>query len=263
RPARRRRSRAGPRWAWTRSCRTRTPAPARARAGAGPGWRPARACRCRRSTPRRPRDGAPPPPSSSRRPTMSPAGLAVQPGVAGGVLPRVVGVEIDEHALDQEVADLEHVAPAARAPVGDARAPGAVLVLAVAGALAHQHVRAGEDPVELGVMVLDPLESGPDVAEQLADLLLARGDAPLGEVHLGVVGEQIEDAAAVRGLAAPVERLQVLDRHALALLVGHGLGRYGHGFPSLYAVVGTRPATLSCIHCRNVSRSRLIASHAA
>src|SRR5262249_16327141 len=43
------------------------------------------------------------------------------------------------------------------------------------------------------------------------------------------VGEEVEDAAAGRGGPAVVERLQVLDRHALALLVGHRLRRERHG----------------------------------
>src|SRR5258706_15891390 len=47
----------------------------------------------------------------------------LQPRIAGGVLARVIRVEVDEAALDQEVANLEHIAPAARAPLGDAGAP--------------------------------------------------------------------------------------------------------------------------------------------
>ena len=53
-----------------------------------------------------------------------------EPGVAGLVAARVVGVEIDEAALDQVVAHLEHVAPATPECVY-ASAPGAVVVLPV------------------------------------------------------------------------------------------------------------------------------------
>src|SRR5436190_14453933 len=68
-------------------------------------------------------------PGSLRR-----AGLPVgQPRIARGVGAGVIGVEVDEAALDQEVADFEHVAPSTGAPLGHARAPGAVLVLAEAG----------------------------------------------------------------------------------------------------------------------------------
>src|ERR1700760_4339705 len=74
-----------------------------------------------------------------------------QPWVARGVLAGVVGVEVDEAALDLPVADLEDVAPATRAPFRHAGAPRAVLVLAVAGALAHHGVGPGEDPVEVCV----------------------------------------------------------------------------------------------------------------
>ena len=51
--------------------------------------------------------------------------------------------------------------------------------------------------------------------------VLPGGQPPLREVHLRVVGEQVEDAAARRRDAAVVERLQVLERDRLALLVGH------------------------------------------
>src|ERR1700759_2755712 len=65
-----------------------------------------------------------------------------QPRVAVPVLAGVGGGGGDEEALDLPIADLEHVAPASGAPLRDAGAPGAVLMLAVAGALAHDGVRA-------------------------------------------------------------------------------------------------------------------------
>src|SRR3954470_7972592 len=120
--------------------------------------------------------------SGSRTRPQHPDSALVEPGVAGGVLAGVVGVEVDEAALDEEVADLEHVAPASGAPVRHAGPPRAVLVLAVAGALGDDRVAAGEDPVERGVVVLDRLEGAADVAEQLADFGLALGDSPLREV---------------------------------------------------------------------------------
>jgi hypothetical protein len=43
--------------------------------------------------------------------------------VSSGVAAGVVGGEVDEHALNEEVTDLEHVTPAAGAPVLHARAP--------------------------------------------------------------------------------------------------------------------------------------------
>jgi len=55
-----------------------------------------------------------------------------QPWIAVRVGARVVGIEVDEAALDEEVADLEDVAPAPG--VRDPGAPLAVLVLAVAAA---------------------------------------------------------------------------------------------------------------------------------
>src|SRR5690348_18356553 len=55
--------------------------------------------------------------------------LPGQPGVTVLVGARVVGVEVDEAALDLEVADLEHVAPASRAPLRHPGPPRPVVVL--------------------------------------------------------------------------------------------------------------------------------------
>ena len=57
--------------------------------------------------------------------------LVGEPGVARVVAAGVVGIEIDEAALDLPVADLEHVAPAAGTMFGHAGAPGPVATLAV------------------------------------------------------------------------------------------------------------------------------------
>jgi hypothetical protein len=61
------------------------------------------------------------------------ASVAGQPRVAVGVESGVIGIEVDEAALDQEVTNLEHVAP----PSGmrDPRAPLAILVLSEARSL--------------------------------------------------------------------------------------------------------------------------------
>src|SRR5689334_7352452 len=138
--------------------------------------------------------------------------LLLQPRIAAGVLAGVIRIEIDEAALDLPVADLEHVAPPAGAGLGHPGPPRAVAVLAVAGALADDHV-ARDHPVEVRVVVRDRLERAADVAEEPADLVAAVGDSPLGEVHLRIDGEQVEDAAAGRGRPAVVERLEVLQRH--------------------------------------------------
>src|SRR6202020_605878 len=121
---------------------------------------------------------------------------AAQPRITLGVLGRVVGVEVDEAALDLPVADLEDVAPPARRPLRYPSPPRAVLVLAMAGALADDDVAAGEDPVEVRVMMGDRLEGRPYVGEELADLLRAIRQPPFGEVHLRVFGEQVQDASA-------------------------------------------------------------------
>src|SRR5213076_2864985 len=104
---------------------------------------------------------------------------------------------------------LEDVAPAARAPFGHAGAPRSVRVLAEAGAFAGEQVAAREDPVEARVVMADRLAAAADVAEQLPDLRLAGREPPLGEVHLGVLGEQVEDRAAAGGDAAVVVGLEV------------------------------------------------------
>src|SRR6476646_7474348 len=88
-----------------------------------------------------------------------------QPRVSLGVLARVIGVEVDEAALNLPVADLEHVAPAPRLPLGQAGPPRPVAVLAVTGPFAHDHVAAREDPVELRIVVTDRDDGAADVGE--------------------------------------------------------------------------------------------------
>src|SRR3954469_3061056 len=151
-----------------------------------------------------------PPPDGLRLPSLASSVLG-QPGIPGGVVAGVVGVQVDEAALDEEVPDLEDVAPPARAPLGHAGPPRAILVLTVTGALDDDQVRAGEEPGELAVVVLDRLQRASDIGEQSADVLLAGGQAPLGEHDLGVVGEQVQDASAGGGRAGVVEGLEVLE----------------------------------------------------
>src|ERR1700739_1377914 len=91
--------------------------------------------------------------------------LSLEPRVPGGVPASVVGGEGDEAPLDQPVTDLEDVAPAAGAPLGDSCAPRTVLVLAVARALGGHQITAGEDPVEVRVVMRDRLDRPAYVAE--------------------------------------------------------------------------------------------------
>jgi hypothetical protein len=102
-------------------------------------------------------------------------------------------------------------------------------MLSMARAFAGEQVGAGEDPVEAGIVVADRLAAAADVAEEFADLVLAAGQAPLGEVDLGIAREQVEDGAAAGGDAAVVVGLEVFERDRLALLVGHRLTGEGHG----------------------------------
>src|SRR6266436_3505844 len=162
-------------------------------------------------------------------PPGSRASALRQPGIPCCVTPGVVGVQVNEAPLDQKVPDLEDVAPPASAPFRHAGPPGPVLVLPVAGALHDENVRAGEDVGEFGVVVLDGRHRAPDVGEQLTDLLLAGGQAPLGEHDLRVVGEEVQDAASGGRHPGVVECLEVLEGNGLALLVSHGLRGYGHG----------------------------------
>ena len=144
-------------------------------------------------------------------------------------------IEVDEAALNQEVAHLEHVAPPAA--VADTGAPGAIHVQARARALAREHIGAGHHPVERRVVVQDVAQQAAEVGKELADLLLASGESPLREEHLGIVGKQIENAAAPRRHPLVVERLQVFEGHGLALLVGHRHTADRH-LGSSYAALG-------------------------
>src|ERR1700712_3841812 len=117
------------------------------------------------------------------------------PRISGGVLARIVRVEVDEAALDQPVADLEHIAPAAGAPLGHPGAPRPIGMLAVARSPADQQVAGREDPVEALEVMGDGLAPAAEVPEHLADLLTTLGDAPLGKVDLRIGGKKIEDRA--------------------------------------------------------------------
>src|ERR1700730_743992 len=161
-------------------------------------------------------------PSPSGRRGRQWSGNRVQPWIALGVLACVVGVEVDEAALDLPVANLEDIAPAAGTPFGHPGPPWSVTVLSVAGALAYHDVTC-EHPVELGVVVLYRFDRAADIGEELADAFLARRQSPLGEADLGVVSEQVQDAVPGRGVPAVVERFQVFQRDRLALFVGHRL----------------------------------------
>src|SRR5207244_452790 len=125
------------------------------------------------------------------------------------------------------------------------RPPRPILVVTMAGPLAHDHVGSREDPVELGEVMGDALQRRADLGDPPPDLVLAVGQPPLGEADLGVVGEQVEDAPAGRRDPAVVEGLQVLDGHGLALLVGHGLGGDRHvSFPFRHQEVAALPDRL-------------------
>jgi hypothetical protein len=75
-----------------------------------------------------------------------------------------------------------------------------------------------------------PARQGPSLCSPwlVADLLLAARQPPRGEHDLGVLGEEIQDAAAGGGGPGVVEGLEVLEGDRLALLVGHCPGRDGH-----------------------------------
>ena len=98
-----------------------------------------------------------------------------------------------------------------------------------------------------GVVVEDVPEQPSEIGEQLSDLLLAGRESPLGEEHLRIIGEKVQDAAAVRRHALVVERLQVLEHDGLALLVGHRHSADGHSRDSLRRDL--RPPRRRCQIC--------------
>ena len=72
-------------------------------------------------------------------------------------------------------------------------------MLAMAGPLADDDVAAREDPVERSIMVDNAFQRAADISEQATDRLPAVGQPPFGEIDRRVLGEEVEDAAAVRG----------------------------------------------------------------
>src|SRR5215216_2710306 len=167
--------------------------------------------------------------------------LFPQPRVPLGVDAGVVGIQVDKAPLYLKVADLEDVAPPARGPLRFTGPPWTVPVLPEAGTFDGQRICTREDPVERRIVVGDGMDRLPDIAEELADLLLAVGQTPLGKVDLRVVGEELEDAVASRRHPALVERLEVLERHRLALLVGHRPFGYRHVVSSFVVFCGVGP----------------------
>jgi hypothetical protein len=97
-------------------------------------------------------------------------------------------------------------------------------MLAETGAFTDQRVGAGEDPVEVCVVVGDRLQTAAQVREHLANLFTTGGQPPLREQNLRVVGEQVENAAAGGGDAAVIEGLEVFQGNGFALFVGHRQG---------------------------------------
>jgi hypothetical protein len=51
----------------------------------------------------------------------------------------------------------------------------------MACAFTGEDVTAGEDPVEMRIVVLDRFDGAADIGEELADLVLARGEPPFGK----------------------------------------------------------------------------------
>src|SRR6266566_4588071 len=96
-------------------------------------------------------------------------------------------------------------------------------MLADARPLDGEGVSSGHDIVERVVVVEDRFESPAHIAEHPTDLVATLRYAPFREIDLGVLGEQLEDAAAGLGHAGVVEGLEVLERYRLSLRVCHRL----------------------------------------
>src|SRR5215218_7866531 len=185
--------------------------------------------------------------------------LFPQPRVPLGVDAGVVGIQVDKAALYFEVADLEDIAPPARGPLRFTGPPWTVAVLTEAGTFDSQRICTREDPVERRIIVGDVMDCLPDIAEELTDLLLTVGQTPLRKVDLRVVGEELEDAVASRRDPTVIERLEVLERHRLALLVGHCPCGYRHVVSS-FAVscgVGSRCSCLAAYSGAKYPRVRV------
>src|SRR5262245_12277978 len=108
-----------------------------------------------------------------------------KPRVANRIEPGIVGIQIDETALNQEVSNFEYIAPASG--MCHAGTPGSIRMLSRAGSLDGERVAAGHDPIEGGVIMKDMLDQTAEVAEQPSDLALAGGEAPLGKEDLSIL----------------------------------------------------------------------------
>src|SRR5579884_882890 len=138
-----------------------------------------------------------------------------EPWVPGSIAPSIVGVQVDEDALNLKIADLEDIAPA------PCMRHSCTPLYAICG-----HSRRGpfyyheislHDVVEIGIVVADRLQDRAQISEQSLIFAPTSGKPPFWEIDLCVVGEQVKD------VLAAIQPFQILERDGLTLLIGHGL----------------------------------------
>src|SRR5262245_18182236 len=91
------------------------------------------------------------------------ASFVRQPRIASRIQSGVVGIQVNETTLDQEITNLEDITPTSG--VRHACAPRSIGVLAGARSLDGKRIRAGHDPVECGIVVEDMLDKAAEVGE--------------------------------------------------------------------------------------------------
>src|SRR5262245_4294206 len=86
-----------------------------------------------------------------------------EPRVPGRVESGVIRIQINEAALDEEISNLEYIAPASS--MGHAGPPGSIDMSSGACSFDGKRVGAGHDPIKRGVVMENLFDKAAEVAE--------------------------------------------------------------------------------------------------
>ena len=110
-----------------------------------------------------------------------------EPRVAGRIESGVIRVQINEAALDEEISNLEDIAPASS--MCYAGPPRSIDMSSGACSFDGERVGAGHDPIKRGVVVKNMLDEAAEVAEELTDLFLTGRQTPFRKEDLSILGK--------------------------------------------------------------------------